>query len=153
MHKEKLTGMRNTVIKQMLQNLPWLKTISEHEFTLYRTMCDIDLLADELKFAEKNFEIFDMRNSLDGRLEFEELREVCKETGLIESERQWADLQNVFNKLVSRERDYLTVEEFYLLSSQRYEIFNLENFEFLFDDLCQGEEQDYDDGGQGQLDT
>lgn len=85
MHREKLSLLRNRVIKQILHNLPWLKGISEHELTVYRTMCDYDLLADEHSYAEKHFEIFDMRRQLDGRLEFDELKEVCEETNLIEN--------------------------------------------------------------------
>lgn len=57
----------------------------------------------------------------------------------------------MFKKLESPDKNYLNIEEFYLLSTPRQEIFNRDNFVYLFEDIYQGEQQDQ--GGLHHLDV
>ena len=61
-------------------------------------MDDLDFYNEELEGIDTYFKAFDVQHDLDGRISFEELSEVCVQTGLMSDQSQLSELYQIFHK-------------------------------------------------------
>ena len=91
--------------------------------TLLRRMDEYDLFQEELEGIDDYFKAFDVQHEQDGRISFEELSEICQESGLITD---LDELHNVYMKVKWTSEEGLNKSEFLLLTGQRQELLSNE---------------------------
>jgi Ca2+-binding EF-hand superfamily protein len=72
--------VRQTIVKKISNSLKWLQNASKYEIDLIRQIDKHNLYNDELQEIEKEFNAFDIRDSVDGRITFQELHKICDES-------------------------------------------------------------------------